>query len=118
MSRPDVALEIRSRREAQPPAAGQAVGWLPLIVLPVAVLIFGRHLAPWALMWGLAIAIYAALKWMNWWRGRRIVPRVSLWRSLPYLFLWPGMDAPTFLDFRRRGTPATDGAFVGAAVGT
>jgi len=118
MSRPDVALEIRSRREAQPPAAGQAAGWLPLIVLPVAVLISGRHLAPWALMWGLAIAIYSALKWMTWWRGRRIVPHVSRRRSLAYLFLWPGMDAPAFLDVRRRGTPVTNGEFLHAVAAT
>ena len=118
MSRPDVALEIRSRREAQPRAVGQAAGWLPLIVLPVAVLISGRHLAPWALMWGLAIAIYSALKWMTWWRGRRIVPHVSLRRSLAYLFLWPGMDAPTFLDVRRRATPATIGEVLRAVAAT
>jgi hypothetical protein len=118
MSRPDVALEIRSRREAQPPARGQAIGWLPLIVLPVAVLISGRHLAPWVLMWGLAIAIYTALKWMTWWRGHRIVPNVSLRRSLAYLFLWPGMDAPTFLDVRRRATPAASGEFMRAMAAT
>jgi hypothetical protein len=107
MSRPGVALETGFRREAQPSAAGHPVGWLPLIVLPAAVMISGRHLAPWALMWALAIAIYGALKWMTWWRGRSIVPQVSLRRSLAYLLLWPGMDAPTFLDARRSATPSS-----------
>jgi hypothetical protein len=107
MGRPDVALETASRGDAHSPSDSRPIGWLPLIVLPAAVLIAGRHLAPWALMWGLAIAIYGALKWMTWWRGRHIVPNASWRRSLAYLFLWPGMDAPTFLDVRRRATPAS-----------
>src|ERR1700687_5588866 len=107
MTGPGVALEMASRRETRASAAGHPAGWLRLIVLPAAVLISGRHLAAWALMWGLAIAIFSALKWMTWWRGRGIVPQVSLRRSLAYLFLWPGMDAPTFLDARRSATPAT-----------
>jgi hypothetical protein len=98
---------MASKGDGQRFTAGHPVGWLPLILLPAAVLISGRLLAPWALMWGLAIAIYGALKWMTWWRGRGIVAPVSLRRSLAYLFLWPGMDAPTFLDVRRTPTPVT-----------
>jgi hypothetical protein len=107
MSRPDVALETASRGDAHSASDRLPIGWLPLIVLPAAVLISGRQLAPWALMWGLAIAIYGALKWMTWWRGRGIVPQVCWRRSLAYMFLWPGMDAPTFLDVRRRPTPVS-----------
>jgi hypothetical protein len=107
MTRPGIALEMASKGDGQRFTAGHPVGWLPLILLPAAVLISGRLLAPWALMWGLAIAIYGALKWMTWWRGRGIVAPVSLRRSLAYLFLWPGMDAPTFLDVRRTPTPVT-----------
>ena len=102
-----VAVETASREGMRASAAGHPVGWLPLIGLAAAVLISGRHLAAWALMWGLAVAIFGALKWMTWWRGRSIVPQVSLRRSLAYLFLWPGMDAPTFLDASRSATPAT-----------
>jgi alginate O-acetyltransferase complex protein AlgI len=107
MTWPGIALEMASQRDGQRFTAGHPVGWLPLILLPAAVLISGRLLAPWALMWGLAIAIYGALKWMTWWRGRGIVVQVSRRRSLAYLWLWPGMDAPTFLDVRRTPTPAT-----------
>src|SRR6202165_3573137 len=107
MTGPGVALEMASRRETRASAAAHPVGWLPLIVLPAAVLISGRHLAVCVLMWGVVIAICSALRWMTWWRGRSIVPQVSLRRSLAYLFLWPGTDAPTFLDARRSATPAT-----------
>jgi alginate O-acetyltransferase complex protein AlgI len=117
MSRPGVALEMGFRGEARL-SAGHPVGWLPLMVLPAAVLISGRQLTPWALMWGLAIAIYAALKWMTWWRGRRLVPQAPLGRSLAYLLLWPGMDAPTFLDVRRSATAATRTEFLRALAAT
>src|SRR5207245_5337638 len=118
MGRPDIALAAASRADTHSPSENPPISWLPLIVLPAAVLIAGRHLAPWALMWGLAIAIYGALKWMTWWRGRGIVPQVSLRRSLAYLFLWPGMDAPTFLDVRRTPTPVTRAELVRAVTTT
>jgi hypothetical protein len=118
MTEPGIALEISSRRDGQRFTAGHPVGWLPLIVLPAAALIVGRHLAPWALMWGLSIAIYGALKWMTWFQGRAIVEQVSLRRSFAYLILWPGMDAPTFLDARRRSTPASRAELLRAVAAT
>src|SRR2546427_12531797 len=96
MTGPDIALEMASQRDGQRFTAGHAVGWLPLMLLPAAVLISGRLLTPWGLMWGLAIAIYGALKWMTWLRRRGIVSQVSLRRSVAYRFLWPGVDAPDF----------------------
>src|SRR5438105_10985808 len=59
MSRPGVALELASASRSRASTAGRPVGWLPLLVLPAGVLVFGRQLAPWALMWALSIAIYA-----------------------------------------------------------
>src|SRR3979409_862871 len=118
MTGPGIAVEMASKRDGQPFTAGHPVGWLPLILLPAAVLISGRLLAPWALMWGLAIAIYGALKWMTWWRGRAIVAQVSLRRSLAYLLLWPGMDAPAFLDVRRTPMPATSAELLRAVTTT
>src|SRR5207245_5676734 len=118
MGRPDIALAAASRADTHSPSENPPISWLPLIVLPAAVLIAGRHLAPWALMWGLAIAIYGALKWMTWWRGHGRIPQASLRRSLAYLFLWPGMDAPTFLDARRTATPATRVELLGAIAST
>ena len=118
MAGPGIALEITSRTDSQRFTAGHLIGWLPLIALPAAVLIVGRHLAPWALMWGLSIALYAALKWMTWMHGRAMVEQVSLRRSFAYLFLWPGMDAPTFLDARRRSTPASRAELLRAVAAT
>ena len=71
-------------------------GWLPLALLPLCV-IAGRHqLPPWALMWALAVSIYAGCKWLTWWPSRR-TPSTRA-RHLGYLFAWPGMDAETFLN--------------------
>jgi hypothetical protein len=55
---------------------------------------------PWVFMWALSFVIFAALKWMTWWKVR---PRVThgAGRSLAYLVAWPGMDAETFLDADR-----------------
>jgi Membrane bound O-acyl transferase family len=51
----------------------------------------------WAFMWTLTLSIFAALKWVTWWRARGLVPHTRM-RSLIYLFAWPGMDAEAFLD--------------------
>jgi alginate O-acetyltransferase complex protein AlgI len=48
-------------------------------------------------MWMLSFAIYFGLKWLTWWRARATVTH-SAWRSIAYLFAWPGMDADSFLD--------------------
>lgn len=102
--------------------------WLPLIVLPTAAVICGWHWPGWVLMWALAYAIFAGLKWLSLadWQSQvatrpnsqfdirnsridalpspgptltgRGVPLASLGRTLGYLFLWPGMDARAFFD--------------------
>lgn len=79
----------------------QWIGWLPLILLPASA--FGvRDIAPaWGFMWILAFSVFAALKWLTWWKVRGIV-RHPAWRSAAYLLVWPGMDAELFLDPRIR----------------
>jgi hypothetical protein len=47
-------------------------------------------------MWTLAIAIYAGLKWLSWWKARNRIDH-AVWRSAAYLLAWPGMDAESFL---------------------
>ncbi len=49
---------------------------------------------PWAVMWALALAIYAGCKWLTCWHAP--VQGVSAWRRAAYLFAWPGLDAAAF----------------------
>jgi Membrane bound O-acyl transferase family len=91
-----IAVDDRSTRE------GSAwVGWAPLALAPLAVVMLHRGMPAWAFMWVLAIAIYASLKWASWWRSP-MRERASWGRSAGYLLAWPGMDAESFLDPRRR----------------
>ncbi len=76
---------------------------IPLLALPVLVLANSARLAPWQLMWSLALAIYAGLKWLTW-AACPLRRRASLGRQLGYLMLWPGMNAKAFLDPNVRST--------------
>ncbi len=111
------------------------LGWLPLMGLPLAALATLHAAQPWVFMWALSAGIFAGFKWLTWWRATSASPseespshlegspsplrggtkillpvrgRVGRgWRSLAYLFLWPGMDATTFLNpAARPATPA------------
>ena len=53
---------------------------------------------PWAVMWALAAAIFAACKWLTW--RYTPVPNAPAWRHVAYLVAWPGLDAKAFLDSR------------------
>jgi alginate O-acetyltransferase complex protein AlgI len=77
--------------------AGQAFGWIPLLVLPSIALACGKFLAPWVFMWTLSFALYFSLKWLTWWQARSQTVH-SAWRSVAYLLAWPGMDAEAFLN--------------------
>jgi hypothetical protein len=74
---------------------------LPLLVLPALAIAARRRMPAWLFMWALSFAIFAGLKWMNWWKARARVAH-SAGRSLAYLVAWPGMDAETFLDRGKR----------------
>ncbi len=76
-------------------------GWIPLIALPGAVCFFRARLEPWQFMWLLSIALFFGCKWETWFEARAAGVQAGLGRSLAYLFLWPGMDAPAFLDASR-----------------
>jgi alginate O-acetyltransferase complex protein AlgI len=52
----------------------------------------------WAVMWALAAAVFALLKWLTW-QFTPVAPAPA-WRHVAYLFLWPGLDAKAFLDPR------------------
>ena len=53
---------------------------------------------PWVVMWALVAAVFAACKWLTWWRTP--APRTPTWRHAAYLLAWPGLDAKAFLDPR------------------
>jgi alginate O-acetyltransferase complex protein AlgI len=48
-------------------------------------------------MWLVAAALFVLAKWRTW---RLVNPPGFDFRAFAYLFLWPGMDAPAFLDRR------------------
>jgi Membrane bound O-acyl transferase family len=85
---------------AKPEKILARIGYLPLVILPLAVFILGRTLLPWVFMWLLAASIFFALKWLSWCKAAAFVPH-SFWRSLAYLLAWPGMDAEAFLNANR-----------------
>ena len=66
-----------------------------------------RGLLPaWGFMWTLAVAMYAGLKWLSWWKARHRIAHAA-WRSVAYLLAWPGMDAEAFLDSSHHVSPPT-----------
>jgi hypothetical protein len=71
-------------------------GWLASLLLPGAAIWFGRSLAPWQYMWVCAFATFLGVKWLTWWRARDTV-QAGIARQMAYFFLWPGMDARSFL---------------------
>ena len=73
------------------------VGWTPLFALTAMAGTLRGHLLPWAVMWILAIAIFAGFKWWTWYRAMGAGVQTTAARSFTYLLLWPGMDARKFL---------------------
>lgn len=72
-------------------------GWTPMVMAPVVFVALAPATWPrWAVMWGLALAIYGGAKWLTW--RRTVTPRVGVVRSLGYLLAWPGLDAVAFLE--------------------
>jgi hypothetical protein len=59
-------------------------------------------MTPWCFMWALAYSIFWGCKWLSWWKACLKIDGVGAWRSLAYLFAWPGMDAEGFLDVKWR----------------
>jgi len=71
--------------------------WLPVPALLLATLPFRNFLPGWIFMWIVVTAMFAGCKWLTWRRAILSRQRTSSIRTLGYLFLWPGMDAKTFL---------------------
>lgn len=69
---------------------------LPLFLLPLFVILLSPYV-PWLYMWLLALSIFAGFKWLTWQETRKKGGPPNWKRAWAYLFLWPGMDAQTFL---------------------
>jgi hypothetical protein len=88
---------VRSTRAA-------ARGWLALVLLPAATLLLVPADWPrWTLMWALAAALFAGVKWLTW--RQRPPSAAPGWLHAAYLVAWPGLDAAGFLG-PRDATPA------------
>jgi Membrane bound O-acyl transferase family len=88
---PTIAVLAPGRRESW-------IGWIPLLLLPLAAIALRSKLLPWVFMWLLAAAIFAGCKWETWWEAHGAVLDATNWkRSASYLLLWPGMDPQEFL---------------------
>lgn len=66
-----------------------------MLGLPPLTCLAASGLQRWALMWLLAVSIYAGLKWLTW--RRTPSPGTSIARHMAYLLAWPGLDARAFL---------------------
>lgn len=69
----------------------------PLFVLPTLAYVLFEHSPAWQLMWMLTISTYLGFKWLTF-ATCHPKRRIAVARALSYLLLWPGMDAPSFLD--------------------
>jgi alginate O-acetyltransferase complex protein AlgI len=97
--------------------ANKSLGWLPILILPLAVVAFRNLLTPWVFMWVLAFTIYFCLKWVTWWRARSRIAHPA-WLSVAYLLAWPGMDAEAFLDAGEHAPHPTPTNWIWAIVKT
>ncbi len=57
----------------------------------------------WMTMWGLAIVMFGAAKWLSW--IQRKPSSAPAWKHFLYLFGWPGMDVDRFLNVRPTSRP-------------
>jgi len=87
------------------------IGWAPLVLLPVTILVLRAKLLPWVFMWLLAAAIFAGCKWLTWWQALEAGQVSGNWKpNVAYLLLWPGMDTQEFFDAaaEKRRIPASE----------
>lgn len=87
------------------PRQSRWLDWLPLTTLLLATLPFRAHLPNWIFMWLFVTAMFAGCKWLTWRRTKVLQDQRTPTRTFGYLFLWPGMDAKTFLTGHRADIP-------------
>ncbi|MBA3312817.1 MAG: membrane bound O-acyl transferase family-domain-containing protein [Planctomycetota bacterium] len=89
-------------------------GWIPLVTFPLAVALLSPAAWPrWALMWALAISMFAGCKWLTWRRSNATY--AAFWRHAAYLIAWPGLDADAFLGEKTTKKPSVTEWLMAAA---
>lgn len=73
------------------------IAWAPLVVLPVTVVLLREIQSAWLFMWTFAFALFAACKWLTWYRACAVAGCPASVNSFAYLCGWVGMDAAAFL---------------------
>ena len=100
---PSELREWRVRIDAREPLA---IGFLPLLILPVIAFLAAPSMPRWGFMWAMAFALYAGCKWLTYCEARVRGVASDRLRALGYLLAWPGMDATAFLGANRSPCPA------------
>lgn len=93
-----VLMPTRRSPRVERPGIGEASGWLAGASLITLIVLLRERLAAWGVMWLLALTIFGtfkALSLLHLPRAERAA--LGLWRTLAYLFLWPGMRPRIFL---------------------
>lgn len=88
------------------------VDWVPLLLLPLVTVPLRDSLPAWIFMWIFVAALFFGCKWLTWRRAQIKISAAGLFRSLGYLFAWPGMDAKKFLTSKSERKPKTGEWFV------
>ena len=79
-------------------------GILPLLILSLTTILLRPRVEPWVFMWLMVGSIFLGCKWLTLERAKQQGGKTTFGRQFAYLFLWPGLDARSFLGPRRRTT--------------
>lgn len=104
---------------AAPPRFISRTRWFALATLPLFALATKPFLPAWTFMWLMAFAVFFGCKWLTLGNAMQRAGRACPFRSLAYLFAWPGMEAVRFLSPElapRRSRSATLGTIAVATL--
>lgn len=86
--------------------------WIPVILLPTTAFTLRDFLPAWVFMWIFVTAMFSGCKWLTWRRAQIKLSTAGVFRSLGYLFAWPGMNATEFLTRKHEKIPKAGEWFV------
>jgi hypothetical protein len=95
---------------------GSTFGWrllalLPLLLLPAGALLLSLGWPNWGRMWSLAVAIFAAFKWLTF-AESKAAGKATWNEAIGYLFFWIGMDADQFFADSSKPRPPRRGEWL------